>query len=341
MTCVSKVSKPLPLRDGIDPIRVRVKPAAGTLYEQLSFRFVHNLAELDEMFAQGLVVDQRSRPLAPQTRPHANYEVWTYQLPAPEQEVPQSLQIIHEDDRLLVVDKPHFLATTPRSSRVWQTALVKLRQLTGYTDISPIHRLDRITAGVLVFSKRTQDRQHYQQLFDHRQVHKTYRAVLYRSAQHPHPHNWDNEPTIRRSTHIEKTRGILQAREIAAPANAHTIITDLGPVHNMVPILPPDLATHTENRREPTTPQEPTPMRRVHLEPTTGKTHQLRLHTSALGWPILHDPLYPHIWPAERDRNFSTVVKYPLQLLAYTLSFTDPIDGKHHQFTSGQHLATW
>lgn len=228
-------------------------------------------------------------------------DVWTYRTPEPEIEVPFRIEVLHRDDRLVVVDKPHFLATTPRAAHVTETALVRLRRDLGLDDLAPAHRLDRLTAGVLVFTVDPRYRSAYQDLFAARRVDKTYLAVA------PAP---PGTPEVReRSSRIVKTRGVLQAVEVDGEADAHTRITLL------------------ETRDG---------LGHYRLEPTTGRTHQLRVHMNALGTPITGDDLYPDIRDVSPD-DFSR----PLQLLAESLAFTDPVSGQRREFTTRRALDRW
>lgn len=220
-----------------------------------------------------------------------------------ETEIPFDLAIIHRDDDLVVVDKPHFLATMPRGAHVVQTALVRLRRLLDNPALSPIHRLDRLTAGVLMFSARPEARGPYQQMFAQRLVSKEYRARA------PIDDGLAFPVTVR--NRIMKDAGDLRARLEPGTENAVSTIDLVG--------------THGD--------------RGVYrLLPQTGRTHQLRLHMSGLGIPIDGDPLYPQVRPdlaAAPDRgDFSD----PLQLLAYAVEFDDPLSGERRRFVSKRSL---
>lgn len=246
--------------------------------------------------------------------------MWTYRTPEPEVPVPFELEVLYADDRLVVVDKPHFLATTPRAGHVTETVLVRGRRDLGLDDLAPAHRLDRLTAGVLVMTADPDHRGAYQDLFAQRRVHKTYLAV----AQAP-----EGTPEIReRSSRIVKTRGILQAEEVEGEPDAHTRITLL--------------ATREVETREVDGSQPGVHRRGMYrlglyrLEPLTGRTHQLRVHMNALGTPILGDDLYPEIRQITAG-DFSD----PLQLLAESIAFTDPISGQYRMFHTRRTLAAW
>ena len=301
--------RPLPARDGVDAVRIRLAdPGLGprSIPEELRRRFPERRAELEAALAAGQVVTADGEPVTEHTPRRRGMDVWTYRSPEPEPPVPFELSVLHRDGRLLVVDKPHFLATTPRAGHVTETALVRLRRLTGLPDISPAHRLDRMTAGVLLFVVDPRNRAAYQELFAARRVRKTYLAVA------PAP---PGTPRLRqRHSRIVKTRGILQAVEIAGEPDAHTHITLL------------DTATSPAGGR----------LGLYRLEPLTGRTHQLRVHMAALGTPILHDDLYPEVVP-QRTGDWTK----PLQLLAESLAFTDPLDGSQRMFLSERKLDAW
>lgn len=213
--------------------------------------------------------------------------------------VPGELTVVHEDERLLVVDKPHFLATMPRGRHVRETVLTRLRRRPGWEAVQPAHRLDRLTAGLLLLTKDPAVRGAYQQLFATRAVEKVYHALVHLAP-------GTTLPAQVRSR-IEKQRGQLQAVEVPGEVNAVTRI---------------ETVTHVGDRAL------------LHLRPETGRTHQLRVHLSGLGAPIMGDPLYPVIRDVAPD-DFGA----PLQLLAAELSFTDPLDGQPRRFVSGATLA--
>ena len=181
---------PLPIRDGLNPSRAQVPPAAAGM---TAFDFVWELkrtqrrrhpadteAALRASFRRGEVragMWPKDRELAAETPLRANQEVWFYRIPAPEVPVPYRCETIFEDERLLVVDKPPFLATMPRGKHITQSATVQLRKLKGNGELSPAHRLDRLTSGVLVFTKTREVRGAYQQLFARREAEKRTRRL--------------------------------------------------------------------------------------------------------------------------------------------------------------------
>ncbi|MFN3601074.1 MAG: pseudouridine synthase [Dietzia sp.] len=311
--------RPLPLREGVDPVRIRLAdPGQGprSIPEELRRRFPDRLAELEAALASGQVVTADGEAVTDATRRRRGMDVWTYRTTEPEVEVPFGIEVLHRDDRLVVVDKPHFLATTPRAGHVTQTALVRLRRDLGLEDLAPAHRLDRLTAGVLVFTVDPALRAAYQDLFAARRVSKTYLAVA------PAP---EGTPHVReRSSRIVKTRGVLQAAEVDGPPDAHTRITLI--------------ATRDARERDDGEGMwgSGAPLGLYRLEPATGRTHQLRVHMNALGTPILGDDLYPCVRTITPG-DFS----HPLQLLAESIGFTDPVTGEKCQFRTRRSLEAW
>lgn len=236
--------------------------------------------------------------------------------------VDAELRVIYEDSRIIVVDKPHGLATTPRGMWYRQTALMRLRELYHDDSITPAHRLDRMTAGVVVFVRDPAMRGAYQMLFQNHHATKVYECLApsrpiripktgtIRRLEPPRLF-----PLLRRSC-IVKERGVLQAFETPGVPNAVTRI-ELG-----TQTTASGSVTHG-----PRTSQSA--LRHYVLHPITGKTHQLRVHMNALGLPIAGDDLYPEILQhAPED------ISRPLQLVARTLQFIDPIDGTPRAYTS-------
>ncbi|MCK0089408.1 pseudouridine synthase [Rhodococcus sp. HNM0563] len=294
---------PLPVRDGLNPTRLRIPEncMSETVVEYLRTRFPDDAARIEEKIDSGEVfsgdgtVISRTSPCVPRTF------VFLYRDPPAEARVPFEIDILHHDDNLLVADKPHFLPTTPRGSWVAETALVRLRRELDLPELTPAHRLDRLTAGVLVFTVRREVRRAYQMLFENRMVEKEYEAVAPAAPHLGFP--------LETRSRIVKERGVLQAREVPGEVNAVTCLD----VHD----VRGDRALYR-------------------LLPRTGKTHQLRVHMNSLGLPIMGDPLYPHVYDVARD-DYSS----PLQLLARAVEFDDPITGRRTRFTSRRNLAAW
>jgi tRNA pseudouridine32 synthase/23S rRNA pseudouridine746 synthase len=230
--------------------------------------------------------------------------VWFHRELAPEVPVPFPLTVVYRDAHVVVADKPHFLATTPRGSHVTETALARLRRELDLPQLSAAHRLDRLTAGLVLFTVRPTERGAYQTLFRDRLVRKEYEAVA------PYDPALALPRTVR--SRIVKERGVMAAREVQGEPNAVTRV---------------ELIEHREGDG----------LGHYRLIPATGQTHQLRVHMNALGVPILGDPLYPEVTDPVPAGDF----RRPLQLLARRLEFTDPVTGTEHRFTSGRELEAW
>ncbi len=233
--------------------RARLRLQGGNVAEELSRRFG---PDAGAKVLAGEVVDARGTVIDATTELPAGALIYLFRDLPDEVPVPFDIPIIHRDENILVVDKPHFLATMPRGSHVVQTALVRLRRELDLPELSPAHRLDRLTAGVLLFTCRREVRGAYQTLFAHGQVAKTYLAHSSADAGLTEPQMVSNR--------IVKRRGVLQATVEPGETNAETLIEPLG-----------------EDR--------------YRLSPRTGRTHQLRVHMSGLGVPIDNDPLYPDV----------------------------------------------
>ena len=188
----------------------------ATVLEYLCARFPQDAARLTEKVSGGEVVDAAGVPIDPSTIAGPRADIYLYRDPPVESAVPFSLDVLHRDENLLVVDKPHFLATTPRGAYIARSALVLLRRQFDLPELSPAHRLDRLTAGVLVFTVQRQARRPYQEMFAQRTVTKQYEAIA------PLSQNVDFPLTVH--SRIVKERGVLQAREVPGEPNAETRI---------------------------------------------------------------------------------------------------------------------
>lgn len=285
-------------------MRVRL-PAEGawvTVRDHLVARLAAGVGVIDEMLDAGLIVDAAGRPVPRDMAYLPGMVLWFHRELPDEERVPFAVDVLYQDEHVVVADKPHFLATTPRGSHVAETALARLRRQLGIPTLSPAHRLDRLTAGLVLFTVRPEERGAYQSLFRDRRVEKEYEAVA------PYDPALVLPRTVR--SRIVKERGVLAAREVVGEPNAVSRV---------------ELLEHRNGRA------------RYRLMPRTGQTHQLRVHMSALGVPILGDPLYPVVTGAVAPGDF----RRPLQLLARVLEFTDPITRCEHRFVSSHALRAW
>ncbi|WEV42457.1 pseudouridine synthase [Bifidobacterium sp. ESL0682] len=264
-----------------------------------------------------------------------------------EPEVPFELTILYKDENIIVVDKPHFLATTPRGMWYRQTALIRLRERFEESQITPAHRLDRLTAGVVLFVRNPALRRDYQMLFQEHRVMKTYECLA-PSKPVIRPKTGTVErldpPAVfplKRRSHIVKDRGRLQAYEIPGVVNAETVIELADTIGNdgadaLSSSGGNDVCNdsrHQHLSKRGTVSHSGVglvgPYRRYVLHPRTGKTHQLRVHMNSLGLPIKGDDLYPNVI----EPNYSDF-SHPLQLVARSLSFIDPVSQEPCMFVS-------
>lgn len=308
---------PLPVRDGVNATRLRIPDAGpwGSVMDYMLERFGHVDPEgIVRRFECGEIVGLGAEPLSPTTPLGVHEFLWYYRTLPVEEPIPFTETIIHLDENLLVVDKPHFLPTTPGGRFVQESALVRLRNRLGMPDLIPMHRLDRATAGVIMFSVNPATRGAYQTLFERREIRKEYECV---SALDPVRHEamaaLDFPVTYK--NRMGKTKGQLLSVVEPGEPNAESQIDLIGTGHSR--------GNH--------------PGREVGhfvLRPHSGKTHQLRVHMAALGLGILNDAFYPDLLDKAPDDY-----AHPLQLLARGVRFTDPLSGREAGFRSSMELA--
>lgn len=290
----------LPMRDGVGPSCVSL-PAGHwpTLTDFLVQRFpdIPRAMWLERM-AAGEIFDEFGEAVTPARAYRGHMRLYYYRTLPAETRIPFDEELLFQDEHLVVVDKPHFLPVTPSGHYLQETLLVRLKNRLGIAELSPIHRIDRETAGLVMFSVQAQERAAYQDLFRQREVSKGYEAIA----------PWRPELTFPRvcTSRIVEGQPFFRQAEVAGTANSETHIELL---------------------------EVSGPLARYGLSPVTGKKHQLRVHMYALGLPIVNDCVYPPLDPTPEDDY-----RYPLQLLAKNIAFDDPFTGERRQFSSKRRL---
>ena len=296
----------IPTRDGVSPSCVAIpstKPTPwGSVLQFLSERLpVITPLVWAQRLARGEVLDDSGQPVAADAACVPGERLYYYRALDDEAPIPFEPQILFQDEHLLVADKPHFMPVTPTGRHVRHSLMVRLKQLTGLDTLNPIHRIDRETAGLVVFNLRPQDRNAYHALFRARSVDKAYEAI----APHEASLQW---PLLRRSRIEEDVEAFFRMVETEGEPNSETRIHCL------------------EVRGA---------WARYALAPLTGKRHQLRVHLDALGLPILGDQFYPRV---RRGPDEPEDFAEPLRLLARGIAFTDPVTGQARRFESARAL---
>lgn len=327
------MQSPLPVRDGVNATRLRL-PDEGpweTALDYMMHRWGHiDPQGIEDRFDAGEIVGEAGIALDRSTPMQDHTFIWYYRTLPPETRIPVELNILHQDDHLLVVDKPHFLPTTPGGTYIQESALVRLRNQLGLPDLIPMHRLDRMTAGILLLSTNPETRGKYQVLFEKRQVQKEYECV---SAAEPAPgHPAVDFPVVVRNR-MTKSRSYLLAEVVDGEPNAETRIERL---RTFDASGAPDGGAPDGGAPDSAPDVDGGPHRRAlyRLEPHSGKTHQLRVHMASLGLGIVNDAFYPELLDKAPD-NYAK----PLQLLARGIRFVDPISGSPVEYRSRLELS--
>ena len=244
------------------------------------------------------VFDERGATVLPSSAYRAGERLFYYRSVATEPRIPFDELIVFQDEWIVVADKPHFLPVTPAGRYVRETLLARLKQRLQIDTLAPAHRIDRDTAGLVLFTVQPSTRGEYQRMFSERSIEKIYHAIA--------PYRPDMKLPITHLSRLEESAAFMQMIEVAGEANAETQIALL--------------AAHGA-------------WARYELRPHSGKKHQLRAHMSALGLPIVNDRIYPELKP---DGGAEEGWDRPLKLLAKSIAFIDPITGERRQFTSGR-----
>ena len=297
----------LPVKNGVGPSVVGLPKDESAQWRTITDFLVDRFPAIPratwlQRMEDGDVQDEFGSPVTPDQPYQGHIRVYYYRDLEVEERIPFDEVILHQDEHLIVVDKPHFLPVTPSGKYLQETVLVRLKRKLGLNDLVPIHRIDRDTAGLVLFSVQPATRDAYQALFRDRAVHKTYEAIA--------PWNPDLTFPLARESRIEEDtsegRGFMTQCEVAGAPNTLTHIQVLEIKGNLA---------------------------KYQLKPVTGKRHQLRVHMHALGIPILNDGIYPVLTPeGQMDHD------KPLQLLAKAIEWVDPITGEARRFESLREL---
>lgn len=300
------------LKQGVKPSRVYLAYDNAFLHGNLLDFFAKKFSHIDkstwqQRFDSGLILAENHQPMSADMPYQAGQTLLYYRDVGQEPIVPFMERILAVDEHLIVVDKPHFLPVIPTGRFVQQTLLARLRlhpelQQLDVMAISPIHRLDKDTAGVMLFSHHPKTRADYQQLFEKKQVQKVYEAIA--------PTRLDLVYPYQIASRLVRGEPFFLTKTVAGEINAITTIEHLEVLQG-----------------------ELTGFSRYRLTPLTGKKHQLRVHMASLGMPLLYDNFYPMVKP-----HGTADFHRPLQLLAKQIGFVDPISAKNRVFTTEQQL---
>ncbi len=287
----------LPTRDGVGPSCIALPAGAWhTVADFLVQQFpAIPQAEWLQRMQRGDVLDAQGLQIGPDAPYRPQHKIYYYRSVVQEPRVPFEETVLYQDDYLLVADKPHFLPVVPSGRYLHETLLVRLKRKLGIEALAPVHRIDRDTAGLVLFTVQPRVRGIYQALFRERRVAKCYHAIA----------PWRADlvlPQVYRSR-LVAAASFMQMCEARGEPNAETEIGLL------------------ERRGA---------LARYELRPSTGQRHQLRVHMAALGIPIVNDAIYPHHLPEQAEPDY----RNPLQLLAKSISFVDPLSGQPRQFES-------
>ncbi len=297
------LTNPLPVRNGVSASRIWLPEGDWERILDFLIEKFPNISQqaMQDRMQRGEIMDSKGNYYLPNSPYRSGIHLFYYRELAHETEIPFQATILYRDEHILVADKPHFLPVVPAGRFLQQTLLVRLKNELQLNELTPIHRIDRETAGVVMFCINPKSRGLYQSLFQQRKVNKTYHAIAgYNLAMQQR-----TLPFIYRSKMV-KGNPFFRMQEVAGEPNSETIIDII---------------------------EQQGKLALYELKPISGRQHQLRVHLASLGCPILHDPFYPQLLPCKGD-DFSQ----PLQLLAKSIAFTDPISNKLQYFESQQTL---
>lgn len=294
---------PLPVREGVSASRIWLPEGNWKLILDFLVEKFPNIPPqaMQGRMQRGEIMDSKGNCYTLDSPYRSGVHLFYYRELHNETEIPFQATILYRDEHILVADKPHFLPVIPSGRFLHQTLLVRLKKEFQLNELTPIHRIDRETAGVVMFCVNPQSRGHYQSLFQQRKIQKNYQAIAgYNQAMQQ-----QSLPLIHRSKMV-KGEPFFRMQEVAGEPNSETAIDII------------------DRQKE---------LALYHLKPISGRQHQLRVHLASLGCPILNDPFYPELLPCKGD-DFSK----PLQLLAKSIAFIDPITHEKHYFKSQREL---
>lgn len=294
--------KPLPSRNGVAASRLQLPPGTWTTVLDAvcaQFPSIDRAVWCGRIARRG-VVDSNGIAITLTTPYRVGLEIHYYREVVSEPRIPFDESIVHEDAHLVVVDKPHFLPVVPSGRFVEETLLARLIRRSGNADLVPLHRIDRATAGLVMFSANASSRSAYQQLFRERRIRKVYEALAPALSARTFPMTF--------TSRLVRGEPFFRMQTIDGLPNSETRIDVLDRAGELW---------------------------RYVLEPVSGRKHQLRVHMAALGAPILNDELYPELASSDAHSARAEDFSRPLQLLAKRLEFRDPLNGEIRSFDSG------
>ena len=292
------------MRDGVSASAVSLMPGPWPLLLDFLAERFPKVSRLDwfARLTKGDVMDAAGLPLGPDAMYESHSLLYYFREPPPELRIPFDETVLYRNAHLLIADKPHFLPVQPSGRYLQETLLVRLKRKLDLEDLVPLHRIDRDTAGLVMFSLNPQSRGAYAALFRERRVQKYYEAIA--------PWRADLALPMTLRNRIEPSDAFMCMQVVLGEPNSETGIELIERQGDWV---------------------------RYGLSPVTGRRHQLRVQMANLGVPLLHDGIYPTLspeWPIGVAPDFSK----PLQLLARTLAFVDPLTGEGRRFESALRL---
>ena len=272
----------------------------ATVLQFLQHRYAHVPAQRwVERIQAHEVHFENGDPIHLNTPYRSNSRVRYYKSHSQEPQIPFDVKVIYENEHLVVASKPHFLPVVPGAEFIQESLVYRLRQELDLPELTPAHRLDRDTAGLVLLCKHPAERGTYQHLFQSRSVHKRYLAIAHTQAPLP--------PT--------ETQWIHRIAPAPTPAPWFAMSIQPGEANAVTQVR--HCIALGDNKAL------------LCLEPVTGRKHQLRVQAAHMGFPLLYDRFYPQMHPKRPD-NYDE----PLQLLASELAFQDPISGEPMHFRS-------